>query len=303
MPVPVQNLDDRRFDDLVQEGLRLIPAHAPEWTNHNPTDPGITVLELFAYVTEMLLYQTNRITDHHRQAFLSMLVGSEGAQMAGAILSQNIEEAIRRFNHGERAVTCEDYERLAKAADAGVARAQCVPGFDLTSTIPFKRSNHISVLVIPHSSDRTPLPSADLLRRVSDALEIRRLLATHVHVVAPHYVPITVRLSVMTKGVQSAEQFRQELAKSVRRFLDPVQGGITGIGWPAGHALYVSDLLREIHSLSHVEYVDSKALSLETDPSRMRRSSSGDLISVNLGPGEYFVPEVSPHTIHVTQEM
>ena len=131
MPLPVPNIDDRRFDDLVQEGLRLIPEHAPEWTNHNPTDPGITVLELFAYVTDMLLYQTNRITDHHRQAFLSMLTGSEGAQMVGATLSQHIEEAIRRIDHGERAVTCEDYERLAKSADATVARAQCVPGFDL----------------------------------------------------------------------------------------------------------------------------------------------------------------------------
>ncbi len=303
MSVPVPNLDDRRFDDLVQEGLRLIPEHAPEWTNHNPTDPGITVLELFAYVTEMLLYQTNRITDHHRQAFLSMLTGSTGAQMVGTTLGQNIEDAIRRLDHGERAVTSEDYERLAKAADSTVARAQCVPGLDLTSTIPVKRSNHISVLVIPQSSDQSPIPSDDLLQRVRDALDTRRLLATHVHVVAPRYVPITVGLSVVTKGVPSSKQFRQELAKAVRRFLDPVTGGPTDTGWPAGHALYVSELLREIHTLSHVEYVDPKALSLQTDPSRIRRSPGGDVLSVELGPGEYFAPEVSSHTIHVTPEM
>jgi len=303
MPVPVQNLDDRWFDDLVQEGLRLIPAHAPEWTNHNPTDPGITLLELFAYVTEMLLYRTNRITDHHRQAFLSMLAGSEGLPMMGGTISGNIEKAISQLDHGERAVTCEDYERLAKAAHDNIARAQCVPGFDLTSIIPVKRSNHVSVLVIPHSSDRSPLPSADMLERVSDALETRRLLATHVHVVAPRYVPITVRLSVVAKGVQFEEQFRQELAEAVRRFLDPVKGGATGCGWPAGQALYFSELLRELHTLSHVEYVDPGALILETDSSRMRRSSGGDVVSVELGPGEYFAPEVTKDTIRVTQGM
>ena len=56
MPIQLPNLDNRQFTDLMEEALALIPTYAPEWTNHNPADPGITLLELFAYLTEMLIY-------------------------------------------------------------------------------------------------------------------------------------------------------------------------------------------------------------------------------------------------------
>src|SRR5215472_16790310 len=78
MSLQVPNLDDQSFEDLVREGRALISRHADDWTNHNTADPGITILELFAYVTEMLLYQTNRITNHHLREFLRMLVGLVG---------------------------------------------------------------------------------------------------------------------------------------------------------------------------------------------------------------------------------
>ncbi len=57
------NLDDRRFQDIVDEAKRLIPRYAPEWTDHNASDPGITLIELFAWMTEMILYRTNRVPD------------------------------------------------------------------------------------------------------------------------------------------------------------------------------------------------------------------------------------------------
>ncbi|BFU95613.1 MAG: hypothetical protein NTNFB02_23350 [Nitrospira sp.] len=303
MPVPVPNLDDRRFDDLVREGRTIIPQKAPRWTNHNPADPGITILELFAYVAEMLLYQTNRITDHHRQQFLRMLVGSECEWAIGETTSQNIEEAVRRLDDGERAVTCDDYARLAQAADPNVARAQCIPGIDLTSAIPVPQPNHVSVLIIPRSAAQRPLPSPDMLQRVQDALGRRKLLATHVHVAAPRYVPLRVSLSVVAKGVTAEEQFREDIAKAIRGFLDPVTGGESGSGWPAGQALYLSGFLRRLHAMPHVEYVDPETMILETDPFRIRRGDDGEVVSVALRPDEYFVPEVSKDTIQVSQGM
>ena len=53
MPLVLPNLDDRTYADLVAEALAMIPARAPEWTNFNPTDPGVTLIELFAYLAEM----------------------------------------------------------------------------------------------------------------------------------------------------------------------------------------------------------------------------------------------------------
>jgi hypothetical protein len=69
--VPV--LDDRSFDQLVSEAQARIPVHTPEWTNLNFSDPGITLIDLFAFLTENLLYRSNRIPEANRLKFLSML--------------------------------------------------------------------------------------------------------------------------------------------------------------------------------------------------------------------------------------
>ncbi|QQO09008.1 putative baseplate assembly protein [Breznakiella homolactica] len=68
--IPKSNLDDRTFDDIVDEAIRLIPRYCPEWTNHNPTDPGITLIELFAWMTELTLYRLNQVPE---KTYLSLL--------------------------------------------------------------------------------------------------------------------------------------------------------------------------------------------------------------------------------------
>ncbi len=73
MPIPLPNLDDRRWADLVDEGRSLIPQYSPEWTNFNPSDPGITLMEVFAFVSEMDIYQLNRIPDRHKRKFLELI--------------------------------------------------------------------------------------------------------------------------------------------------------------------------------------------------------------------------------------
>jgi hypothetical protein len=66
-------LDSRSYEDLVDEALARIPIHNPEWTNFNESDPGVTLLELFAFLTESLLYRANQIPLRNRRAFLSLL--------------------------------------------------------------------------------------------------------------------------------------------------------------------------------------------------------------------------------------
>jgi hypothetical protein len=63
MPLPVPSLDDTTFDDLVAEGHALIPRAFPAWTDHNESDPGVTLLELFAFLVESLIYRFDRIPD------------------------------------------------------------------------------------------------------------------------------------------------------------------------------------------------------------------------------------------------
>jgi predicted phage baseplate assembly protein len=66
-------LDDRRFDDLVEELLARVPAHTPEWTPQQTGDPGRTLIELFAWLADTILYRANLIPERQRLAFLQLL--------------------------------------------------------------------------------------------------------------------------------------------------------------------------------------------------------------------------------------
>lgn len=73
MPLPSPPIDNRNYQALVDELIARIPGHTPEWTNFNQADPGITLIQLFAHITESLLYRTNQIPDRNRAKFLRLL--------------------------------------------------------------------------------------------------------------------------------------------------------------------------------------------------------------------------------------
>src|SRR3990172_6561519 len=73
MPLTAPNLDDRRFQDIVDEARALIPRYCPEWTDHNLSDPGITLVELFAWMTEMILFRLNQVPERNYVKFLDLM--------------------------------------------------------------------------------------------------------------------------------------------------------------------------------------------------------------------------------------
>src|SRR5687767_14298853 len=86
MPFVPKNLDDRTFEDLVREARRRIAAYVPEWqvdqrgrdakawTEFNPSDPGITLVDVFAFLTETTLFRLNRTPDERMYLeFLNLL--------------------------------------------------------------------------------------------------------------------------------------------------------------------------------------------------------------------------------------
>lgn len=73
MPLPAPELDDRKFQDIVDEAKRLIPRFCPEWTNHNVSDPGVALIELFAWMSEMVLYRINQVPERLYVHFLNMV--------------------------------------------------------------------------------------------------------------------------------------------------------------------------------------------------------------------------------------
>ncbi len=73
MALPTPNLDDRSFQSIVDEAKSLIPRYCPEWTDHNLSDPGITLIELFAWMTELTLYRLNQVPEKNYIKFLELL--------------------------------------------------------------------------------------------------------------------------------------------------------------------------------------------------------------------------------------
>ncbi|MDZ4763511.1 MAG: putative baseplate assembly protein [Chloroflexota bacterium] len=73
MGLETPRLDDRTFNDLVDEARARIPLYAPEWTDHNMSDPGITLIELFAWMTDIVLYRLNRVPDKHFVKFMELI--------------------------------------------------------------------------------------------------------------------------------------------------------------------------------------------------------------------------------------
>lgn len=151
MPITLPNLDDRRYADLVDEALAIIPVHAPEWTNHNPSDPGITLVELFAYVTEMLIYRLNRVTVENVVAFLNLI--DEGKRSPRDYrdrdrLTEEVRKVVMELRKPYRTVTHEDFNKqITGDFSKEVARV-------FTTTLRQQRSDNrtvdfTSVFVVP----------------------------------------------------------------------------------------------------------------------------------------------------------
>lgn len=92
----VANLDDKTFDELVQEARSLIALYTKEWTDHNVHDPGITFMELFAWLAEMQIYQLNQVTENNYKKFLKLVglypAGVQPARVDITFKNNNITE-------------------------------------------------------------------------------------------------------------------------------------------------------------------------------------------------------------------
>jgi predicted house-cleaning noncanonical NTP pyrophosphatase (MazG superfamily) len=169
MPIPLPDLDDRTYADLVDEALAQIPALCPEWTNHNPTDPGIALVEMLAWLTEMVLYRVNQVPDENYWTFLKLLNGEEGFEkLPKGDLEAAIRQTIQELRTPFRAVTCEDFEFLALNQWPGkdqIARAHCIPQRNLEASEPTEEApGHVSLVIVPKTHDNP----CEELRKLDD---------------------------------------------------------------------------------------------------------------------------------------
>ena len=301
MAIELPNLDDRTYDDLVQEALSMIPTYAPEWTNHNSSDPGITLIELFAYLTEMLLYRQNRVTEANMRMFLQLLNGADWQQTKD--LQTEIKDAITQVRDRYRAITCGDFVELALEADNTIARAHCLPRRNLDSENPLgepvDKPGHVSMIIVPYSSNNSlPQPSQELINKVKDCLEKRRLITTKIHVVQPRYLTIQIRLTIYLNREAKERNTRDKINQALQEFFRVVPdiNNPQQPSWQFGRNVYISEVYQLLDELESVDYVtktnqQDEIFLLDTNPDfvnqqRLVYTEKEELSAIRLKPEE-----------------
>jgi hypothetical protein len=107
------SLDDLRFDDLMNRLQQRLPLLYPEWSDQNPSDPGIMVLEVLAWLTEMLLFQVDQLPEHTVRTFLNILANDPKA-IAKLPLPDATALVLSRLRQCDRAVTSDDFEQVTR---------------------------------------------------------------------------------------------------------------------------------------------------------------------------------------------
>jgi hypothetical protein len=278
MSIPLPNLDDHTYAELTAEARSLIPSLYPAWTNHNPSDPGIVLVELLAWLTEMLLFQVNEIPTANTEKFLKLLNGPAWTRPAEASLDVVIRQTMRGLRERYRAITLEDYEYLTlqtwpqsqEARNLGsfgqVRRVRCVPQRNLSAVDPVVLAApapaHVSVVVVPEpqSGEDYPEPTDALRAALSTFFAARRALTTQHHIVGPSYVDVTIGASLaLHEDALTTEAAADALAQAreaLIAFFHPLGGGPDHQGWPFGRAVYISEVYAVLEQVPAVNYVE-----------------------------------------------
>lgn len=274
MSLPISNLDNLRFEELIEEAKSLIPVYAPEWTNYNLSDPGITMVELFAWLCEMVNYRVDQVTEENQLSFLKLL----GIQLnEGEELESGVRRGVEQLSECYRAVTAKDFELLACKAlmdkpgmrerypDLAV-RAICLANCNLEDnrTNASEQFAHISVILVIKTQNQKDLlrEAFEIKKYVKEYLSARKLLTTRIHVVDPDYQEVRISILVAAKD----KELKNAISEAVERYLDPISGGADGRGWLSGRSLYSSDLyylVEGIPGIDHVVRVELEAPSLK----------------------------------------
>ena len=165
-----------------------------------------------------------------------------------------------------RAVTCDDFEFLAKQASSEVARARCVPP---TAEQVMAGRGIIRVLLVPDTpirDEEIPLPELLLSPQtqlvIMAYLDERRMVTSQVQIDTPEYRLVSVDVTVGAHKRSPKEGLKSEIERALYRFINPVHGGPDGAGWPWDRNLFASEVTALVHSIDGVEHVENVSLSV-----------------------------------------
>ncbi len=218
---------------------------------------------------------------------------------AGGAERDTLEEArqslLKDLKKQYRAVTCEDYENIARSAPGlRVARVKALPLYvrGLQGYPENKAPAQLTVVVVPYSEESKPVPSQGFLETVRRHLDKYRLITTEIQVIPPEYIKITVHAEVVVTSNTGINPGKIKTA--LDSLLNPLGDYGVSKGWPFGRPVYKGDIYGVINRIEGVEYI--KELWLNAEGTGARKEPNGNIEIPPYGlvyPGEHEIEIVS----------
>jgi len=300
MTLPNLNLDDKTFKELVEEAKKHIPLYAPEWTDYSTHDPGMTLIELFAWITEMQLYYLNQITEENKKKFLKILgeLSYEDEKLilkdqdGNLILDELISRARKNIDKTGSAITPEDYEYLVYdyLTDENKTKYRVKAISDLKHQI-------MKVVVIPKISPEKNYANTDFFKdydslydEIYSHLDEYRLIGTPLYVGGAKLVGVFISAKISVKDRYDAKKVIENVENSLKKFLDPFDGGTLRKGWPFGRGVFKSEIYKILNGVDGVGCVQNLEIK---SPDKSCSYDEGNLSIPNIGLAYSIKPEIS----------
>lgn len=279
MPIQLPDLAGKTYEDIVDEMLASIPNYTDRWTNHNPSDPGITVLELLSWIAEMTLYRIDRMPGESYINFLRLVAGTSGAEVEDVLhdlenkpdsdrarikllkFLKEIESGSKKsipeikahvqdfLDSHYRAITKDDFRALSMEATEDEEDAK------VERVIVFEHPDKVEVIIVSSSRDKYD----ELVKKVAGYLHPRRLIGTRVEVKVPEYTEVKIGVGIVCSLHADPPKVKQNVETNIRKYLDPVTGGADNKGWAYKRTLTVFEIdhiIEETDGVERAKYVD-----------------------------------------------
>ncbi|MCD6224569.1 MAG: putative baseplate assembly protein [Deltaproteobacteria bacterium] len=177
----------------------------------------------------------------------------------GGADAETIEDAKLRgpwsLKHRYRAVTIEDFEKLAFEASGEVAKAKC-----------YVEESEVRLIIVPKGDLEKLRPGNMLLQTIKKYLDDRRLITTRLKIAGPGYMDISIEaeVSVVPQKVEIIPEIKIMMELELRNFFHPLKGGPAKNGWPMGRSVHISEIYNVLENIEEVDFV--RRLNLNKNP-------------------------------------
>jgi hypothetical protein len=221
-----------------------------------------------------------------------------------------LELGPRQISHRDRAVSPEDFEKLAIEASRQVAKARCLSTTNLLRATNQPdpcdpRQRHaarrargwVSVIIVPRSRDAQPCPSLQLRRIVLDYLRERApsllVAGDRLIVRPPDYIVVSISADIFVASLEHASAVESQGVAALQRLLHPLDGGPEGRGWEFGRPIAASDVFAVLEAIRDVDHVENLVFHV---PGR-----AGASAGVEIGPNELLAG--GTHVLRITRQV